>query len=99
MGENLTSIKDVLKIVFEKIESGKTYTREDVEECWGKIIGEIGFKHSRPVVFKKGVLTVSVDSSVWMQELSMKKRKILKSLQKELGKDRISDIQLKIGEF
>jgi predicted nucleic acid-binding Zn ribbon protein len=40
-----------------------------------------------------------VDNSVWLQELSMKKRNILKGLQRELGKDKISDIQFKIGEF
>ena len=93
------SIKDILKTVFEKLESGKTYTREDIEERWKVIAGETGFKHSRPVVFKKNILTVYVDNSVWMQELAMKKRKILKGLQKELGKDKISDIQFKIGEF
>ena len=94
-----TPIKDVLKSVFEKIESGKTYTREDVEAQWVKIVGETGFKHSRPVVYKKNVLTVYVDTSVWMQELSMQKRKILKGLQRELGQDKISELQFKIGEF
>jgi len=92
-------IKDVLKSVFEKIENGRTFTREDVEARWVKLVGDAGFKHSRPVVFKKTVLTVYVDTSVWMQELSMQKRKILKGLQRELGKDKISEIQFKIGEF
>ena|SRR3989338_160578 len=99
MGHKPISIKDVLKAVFEKMESGRTYTREDIEARWSKIVGEAGFKHSRPVVFKKNVLSVSVDNSVWLQELSMQKRKILKGLQRELGKDKISDIQFKIGEF
>ena len=99
MKNNPTPIKDVLKSVFEKLESGKTYTREDIEAQWGRIAGEAAFRHSRPVVFKKDILTVYVDNSVWMQELSMQKRKILKGLQRELGKDKISDIQLKIGEF
>ena len=99
MRGSATPIKDVLKTVFEKLESGKTYTREDIEARWEKLVGEAGLKHSRPVVFKKNVLTVYVDTSVWMQELSMQKRKILKGLQKELGKDKISDIVFKIGEF
>ena len=99
MSNSPALIKDILKTVFEKLESGKTYTREDIEEKWKEIAGETGFKHSRPVVFKKNILTVYVDSSVWMQDLVMKKRKILKGLQKELGKDKISDIQFKIGEF
>ncbi len=92
-------IRDVLKAVFEKIEAGKTYTREDVEQRWVQVVGEAAFKHSRPVVYKKNILTVHVDNSVWMHELVMGKRKILKALQRELGKDRISDIVFKIGEF
>ena len=99
MRNEIISIKDILKTVFEKLEGEKTFTREDIEERWKEIIGETGFKHSRPVVFRKGILSVRVDNSVWLQELSMKKRKILKGLQRELGKDKISDIQFKIGEF
>lgn len=99
MGREISLIGDVLKSVFEKIESGRTFTREDIEERWKGLVGEAGHKHSRPVVFKNGVLQVRVDNSVWLQDLTMKKRKILKGLQRELGKDRISDIQFKIGEF
>ena len=99
MGREISPIKDVLKAVFEKLEGEKTYTREDIEERWKEIVGEAGFKHSRPVVFRKGVISVRVDNSVWLQELVMKKRKILKGLQRDLGKDKISDIQFKIGEF
>ncbi len=99
MSREITPIRDVLKNVFEKMESGRTFTREDIEERWKGLVGEAGFRHSRPVVFKKGILSVRVDNSVWLQDLSMKKRKILKGLQRELGKDKISDIQFKIGEF
>ena len=81
------------------MESQKSFTREDVEERWKEIVGEAGFSHSRPVVFRKGILSVRVDNSVWLQELAMKKRKILKGLQRQLGKDKISDIQFKIGDF
>ena len=99
MRKDAAPIGEILKSVFEKLESGRTFTREDIEERWKELVGEPGFKHSRPVVFKKGILSVRVDNSVWLQDLSMKKRKILKGLQRELGKDKISDIQFKIGEF
>jgi predicted nucleic acid-binding Zn ribbon protein len=45
------------------------------------------------------VLTVCVDSSSWMQEMSMQKRRILKRLKSIFGKDRISELHFKIGEF
>ncbi len=62
-------------------------------------MGEAGFRHSRPASVKKNVLTVKVDSSVWMQELAMRKRQLLKGLKRDLGKDRISEIQFRIGEI
>ena len=54
---------------------------------------------SRPLELRKDVLTVRVDSSSWMQELAMQKRGLLKGLKREFGKDRITEIHFKLGEF
>ena len=94
-----TPIGDVLKSIFEKIGKEKTISKEEIEAAWKELAGEAAFKHSRPASFRKNILTVRVDSSVWMQELSMKKRKLLKGLKRTLGKDRITEIHFKTGEF
>ena len=93
------SIKDIVKIVFREMESSKTLVREDVEGRWKELVGENGFKHSRPVALRKNILTVFVDSPGWLQEMSLKKRALLKKLKMTFGKDRISKIQFKIGEL
>ena len=98
MRKGLTPIGDIVKTVFERLESEKTFSREDIEEQWKALMGTLGAKHSRPASLRKGVLTVFVDSSGWMQEMSMKKRKILKQLKRQFGKDKISGIQFRIGE-
>ena len=92
-------IKDIIKTVFRQIESGKTLAREDVENRWKQLVGESGFRHSRPVALRKNVLTVFVDNPGWLQEMLMKKRTLLKRLKMTFGKDRISKINFKIGEF
>jgi predicted nucleic acid-binding Zn ribbon protein len=92
-------ISDVIKSVFTKIEGEKTVSKEFIETSWRQAAGEAGFKHSTPVELKNGLLLVRVDSSAWMQELALEKRKILKALQRALGKDRITGINFKIGEF
>lgn len=92
-------IGDVIKSVFTKIEGEKTMSKEVVETAWKESVGVAGSGHSTPVELKKGLLFVRVDSSAWMQELSLQKRKILKGLQRALGKDRITGINFKIGEF
>ena len=92
-------IGDIVKTVFARIESEKTLSREDVEERWKAIAGVSASRHTRPASLRKGVLTVFVDSSGWMQEVNMRKRKILKQLKSIFGKDRISAIHFKMGEI
>ena len=95
----ISSIGDILKNVFAELEDKKNVSKEDIELFWKDLVGEKGFKHSRPLTIRKEVLTVQVDSSAWMQELVMRKRNILKGLKRRLGKDKISEIHFRIGEF
>ena len=95
----ISPISDILKTVFAELETKRSLSREDIELFWKQIIGEDGFWHSRPMAIRKGILTVLVDSSGWMQEFAMRKRSILKGLKRRLGKDKISQIHFKIGEF
>ena len=55
--------------------------------------------HTKPAAIKKNVLTVEVDSSTWIYFLSMKKKGILESMKKTLGKGKIEDIRFRIGEI
>ena len=99
MKKKAAPISEVLKSVFTELENRKLSSQEEIEGLWKSLVGEMGFKHSRPATIKKNILTVRVDSSTWMQELSMRKRQLLKGLKRDLGKDRISEIQFRIGEF
>ena len=99
MKNNITPIADIVKSVFVRLENEKNFSKEDIEARWKEIVEASGFQHSRPITLRNGVLAVNVDSSVWLQEMNMKKRKILKRLKSTFGKDRISEIHFKIGEF
>ena len=99
MKRSVSPISDVIKNVFERLEKGANSSKEEMELCWKELVGEKGFERSRPVSLKNKILNVRVDSSGWMQELSMQKRQLLKGLKRRLGKDRISEIHFKIGEF
>ena len=97
--DRITPIGDIVKAVFAKIEGEKSFTREDVENQWKALVGQAAAKHTRPASLRKGVLTVFVDSSGWMQQMAFQKRKTLKQLKSKFGKDRISAIHFKIGEI
>ncbi len=92
-------IGDVLKSVFANLEQSKKITKEDIEGIWKRSVGETAFAHSRPITLRKNVLSIRVDNSGWLQNLVMQKRRLLKELKRDLGKDKISDIHFKIGEF
>lgn len=93
-----TPVADIVKDVFEKIERGRTLTREDVEERWKEVAGDAA-RHTRPVALRKATLTVFVDSSAWMHQMALRKRTVLKQLKRAFGKDKISGIHFRIGEI
>lgn len=95
----ITPIGEIIHGVFARIENEKNLSKEEVGSLWKEACGAQAAGHSSPMTLKKGILTVWVDSSGWMQELSLRKREILKALKRKPGKDKISEIHLKIGEF
>ena len=99
MTRSVSKAADIVKEVFAQLEKGKGLVREEIEAGWKKAAGESAFKHSRPMSLRKKILAVYVDSSVWLEELTIKKRFILKALKKQLGRDKISEIRFKVGEF
>lgn len=98
MKQKITPVKDIVKAVFERLERGRTLTKEDVEERWREVARDAA-RHTRPVALRKTTLTVFVDSSAWMHEMAMRKRSILKQLKRAFGKDKISGIHFRIGEI
>ncbi len=94
----ITPVADIVRSVFERMERAKTLTKEDVDERWKELAGSAA-RHTRPVSLRKSVLTVFVDSSAWMQEMTLRKRVVLKQLKRAFGKDKISGIHFRIGEI
>lgn len=94
-----SSIADILGGVLGKLEKQKNSSKEEMEVYWKQLAGEKAFVHSRPVSIRKKILTVRVDTSAWLEHLVLNKRKLLKGLKRTLGKDKISELHFKIGEF
>jgi predicted nucleic acid-binding Zn ribbon protein len=97
--KNISAISEIIGGVLGKLEKQKNSSKEEMELCWRKLAGEKAFVHSRPVSMRKKVLTVRVDTSAWLEALTLDKRKLLKGLKRQLGKDKISTLHFKIGEF
>ncbi|MBT4236702.1 MAG: DUF721 domain-containing protein [Cryomorphaceae bacterium] len=65
-----------------------------VQEAWVKTMGKNIQKYTYKVYYKKGILYVKLKSSVLKEELTFEKVKIIKIINKELGKEYIKDMEL-----
>ena len=55
--------------------------------------------HAEPVHFRGGVLTLKVDGSPWLTELTFLEAHILESVNKALGKVMVKGLRLRLGEM
>jgi predicted nucleic acid-binding Zn ribbon protein len=70
-----------------------------VFSLWRKAVGPGIARHAQPSSIRGKRLTVVVDSSAWMQQLSLMKPEVLSRVNDRLGPDGIEDITLRLGEL
>ena len=70
-----------------------------VFSLWRKAVGPGIARHAQPASIRGKRLTVVMDSSAWMQQLSLMKPEILSKVNYHLGPDGIEGITLKLGEL
>lgn len=66
-------------------------------DVWDSLLGNMA-SHARAVGIRGGKIHVEVDSSVHLQELTLRKKEILRKLNGYLGRQKIKDVLFKIGE-
>jgi len=66
---------------------------------WGRAVGKVIAQHAQPSMVRGKKLTVVVDSSAWMQQLSLLKPEIIEKLNVAMGAGAIESITLKLGEL
>lgn len=96
-----TPAKDIVEEVLGRIKDGGGLRgREDGEgkdifEAWEKAAGPRAARHTQPFSLRKGVLTVGVDDSAWLYQLTIEKRRLMGALTESLKED-IIDIKFRI---
>ncbi|GAA1955362.1 DUF721 domain-containing protein [Microbacterium deminutum] len=54
--------------------------REDVVRAWSEVAGDDTARHTRPVAFSEGTLTVQSDSTAWAKQLQLMRSHILSEI-------------------
>ena len=88
-------IKSVVERFMKKLIGGDVGR---IRGSWKSLLGEEDAMHAVPVKLKGGKLFVDVDSSVWIQHLTMKKKSILKGLNNIGLKKQVDGIYFKAGK-
>jgi predicted nucleic acid-binding Zn ribbon protein len=88
-------IKDVIKSLSGKGRVGE----EEIYEAWRKAAGDKAAGHTKPVSIKKSVLTVNVDGSGWLYELTIKKKELLEKLDGHMRQKKLKGLRFRIGEI
>lgn len=67
--------------------------------AWRAVCGESLAARSQPGRFRRGVLEIVADHSLVLQELSLRKRQLLKDLQEKLPDQAIRDLRFRVGKI
>ncbi len=71
---------------------------EAIRGRWAKIVGPEGARRSRPDSLRQGVLTVSVDNSSWLHELTLRSGDLLARVQAEHGQA-VTSLRFMLGRM
>ena len=94
---NITSIKEIIPQVIEKISAKKPQTPEKMQRVFQKVMEDMGERKAAIGGFKEGDLQIKVDSSARLFLLNSKKRKILEHIQEEIPD--VKTISVRIGKI
>ena len=68
-------------------------------QAWTRVAGANLAGNSRVGRLQRGVLEIAVKNSATLQELTFRKRKLLKQLQESIGKEQVRDLRFRVGEI
>ena len=93
------AIRQVLdKVLTERLRMEQRQGEAEIARVWSNLIDPTIVAHARPTGLAKGTLFVSVDSSVWLDEIVRYRRKeILERLQNSFGRSLIARISFRVG--
>ena len=91
-------ISDILKGVVEELSQAKKKGIAKVFAVWPRVAGRELSRHTRPARLQRGTLLINVDESAWLYQANLKKDVLLKALQKKIEREKIQQIQFRIGK-
>jgi hypothetical protein len=93
----LTAVGDLLPGLAERGGWGALVEMSRLQARWPEVVGEMVAAHTAPERIARGRLTVRVDSSAWLMQLSFFKADIHRKVNAFLGEERVQEVFLQVG--
>ena len=98
LAKNTRSAGDLIPDVLKRIGLERKQSDLEILRVWNNLMDPVVAQHAKPVNLVKGTLFVSVDSSVWLDEIvRYRRREILQRLRHSFGPDLIQRISFRVG--
>jgi predicted nucleic acid-binding Zn ribbon protein len=92
------SLGQVMPGVLAGLRMDQRQAEAEIARVWNHLIDPTLTAHAHPTGIRKGTLFVSVDSSVWLDEIvRYRRREILERLQHSFGRELITRISFRVG--
>ena len=89
---------DIMPRILSDLRIDRRQSESEILKVWNHLIDPNIVAHAKPTGINKGTLFVTVDSSVWLDEIvRYRRRDILQRLQTSFGRDLIARISFRVG--
>lgn len=89
----MLELSKALPQILQQMNLGERLREGRIMDLWPEVVGANIAARSRATKCRDGVLTVSVASSVWLQQLTMMRLEIVKLFAQRVGPDAVTDIR------
>ena len=91
-------IKALMPKVLNELGLDRRCAETEIVKVWNHLVDPNVVAHAQPTGLRRGTLFVTVDSSVWLNEIvRYRRREILERLQHSFGKAVITRISFRVG--
>lgn len=92
-------LAELLAVVFAGQPVANRLEEAKIWQVWEEAVGRQIAERARPASLRDGVLTLTVASAPWMQQLNFLKKELIVQLNQAIGSELVRDIYLKAGSL
>jgi predicted nucleic acid-binding Zn ribbon protein len=89
---------DILGRLTKRMGIAARLENEKAVVLWGEAVGQGIARKARATSVRDGILFVTVQNSMWLQELALLKESIISKINSQVGSDVIEDIVFRVGD-